>query len=398
MKILVLSHMYPSTANDVAGIFVHLQVKALMAKGVEARVISPSPWSPFPVNRLSPKWRNYSMIPRSSVRDGVHIYYPRYKVFPRALFFASSGWRMYCGIRKTIESIYREFPFDIIHAHVALPDGYTGALLAQDFGKPLVVTIHGQDLQQTVHRGINCKEALAYVLHNAFKIIVVSEKLSRLTFEYFALDDKVIVISNGVNIQNTIKEDVKKGKHVNGNNIVLSVSNLVSIKGINFNIYAIKRLKDKYPNLEYWVVGSGPEENKLRGLVTRLGLEKRVKFLGRQPHPEVFKYMANCAVFSLPSWNEAYGVVYVEAMACGKPVIGCYGEGIEDFVEHGKNGLLVKPRDVDSLVEALDFLLSHPEEARLMGERARKVVTENYTWKKNAEKTIQVYREVLKVK
>jgi len=88
-------------------------------------------------------------------------------------------------------------------------------------------------------------------------------------------------------------------------------------------------------------------------------------------------------------------VVYIEAMACGKPVIGCKGEGIEDFVEDGKTGLLVKSKDVDSLAKAIDYLLNNPDEAKAMGERARKMVLENYTWEKNAEKTIKVYQEVL---
>jgi len=83
-------------------------------------------------------------------------------------------------------------------------------------------------------------------------------------------------------------------------------------------------------------------------------------------------------------------------MAHGKPVIACRGEGIEDVITDGEAGLLVKPKDVESLVEALDFLLSHPEEAQAMGERARTLVLENYTWEKNAEKTIKVYEEVLK--
>jgi glycosyltransferase involved in cell wall biosynthesis len=121
-----------------------------------------------------------------------------------------------------------------------------------------------------------------------------------------------------------------------------------------------------------------------------------VEFVGRVPHIRALQYIAAADVFSLPSWSEGFGIVYVEAMACGKPVIACRGEGPEDFVEHGKTGLLVKPRDVDNLVEALDFLLSNPEEARAMGERARKVVLENYTWEKNAEKIVKVYKELLK--
>jgi teichuronic acid biosynthesis glycosyltransferase TuaC len=105
--------------------------------------------------------------------------------------------------------------------------------------------------------------------------------------------------------------------------------------------------------------------------------------------------MAACDIFTLPSWNEGFGIVYLEAMACGKPVIGCQGEGIEDFVEHGRTGLLAKPKDVDSLFEALEFLISRPHEAEAMGVQARKLVFENYTWAKNAEKIIKLYEEVI---
>lgn len=395
MRVLVLSHMYPSVANEIAGIFVHEQVNSLMAKGIEVHVVSPVPLTPFPLNHMTSKWRNYSRIPQSSVCKEVQACYPRYVEFPRAMFFATSGCRMYYGIRKTVIKLYKEFTFDLIHAHVVLPDGYSGALLAQDFKKPLVVTIHGRDLQYNIHRDAKCKEAVAHVLQQSSKIIVVSEKLRRLAVEHFNAGDKLHVVHNGVDIQKiAMAEEVRD--NTNGRkNIILSVSNLVPSKGIDLNICAIKRLKDKYPQLQYWVVGSGPEEKKLRDIVAHHGLEKQVKFIGRQPHTVALRYMAGCDLFSLPSWNEGFGIVYIEAMALGKPVIGCQGEGPDDILEHGKTGLKVKPRDVDNLAEAIDFLLSHPEEARTMGERARKLVLDHYTWEKNAEKTIQVYREVL---
>ena len=82
-------------------------------------------------------------------------------------------------------------------------------------------------------------------------------------------------------------------------------------------------------------------------------------------------------------------------MAHGKPVIGVKDQGIDGSCYPQKAGMLVKPKDVDSLVEAIDYLLSHPEEAKAMGERARKMVLKNYTWEKNAEKTIKVSEDVL---
>lgn len=396
MKLLVISHMYPSSFNEVAGIFVHEQVRALMAKGVEVCVVSPTPWTPFPINHLRGKWRKLSQVPGQALWDGVQVWYPRYLVFPRAWFFAGSGKRMYWGIRKLVQSIHQEFPFELIHAHVALPAGYAGAVLAQELGVPLVVTIHGHDLQHAVDRSVRCRDALAFALNHAARIIVVSSKLKRLAEEHLNTRDRLHVIPNGVDPggvvtsgANTAEERLREGP------IVLSVSNLIRTKGVDFNLLAIAKLVSRHRGLRLEVIGDGPERRRLRRLTGSLGLQNCVSFLGRQPHRRVMEHMARCDVFSLPSWNEGFGVVYLEAMANGKPVIGCQGEGIEDFVEHGKTGLLVKPRDVDSLGEALDFLLSHPDEARAMGERARKVVLENYTWERNAVKTIQLYQEAL---
>ena len=163
--------------------------------------------------------------------------------------------------------------------------------------------------------------------------------------------------------------------------IILSVSHLIKTKGIDLNIKAIAKLKQKYPNIIYLIIGKGKEKKKLKELVSKLNLQDRVIFIGEVPHYKVMEYMAFCDILSLPSWNEGFGIVYLEAMAQGVPVIGCQVEGIEDFVEHGSTGLLVKPKDVDSLAQAIDFyILSNPDEARAIGERARKVVVENYTW------------------
>ena len=395
MKVLVISHMYPSTFNEIGGIFVHEQVKALVAKGIQARVVSPIPWTPFPINHLTAKWKAYSRVPDHTVLDGVEVYYPRYLTLPKGAFFASSGQRMYRGIEDVVAKIYQEFPFDLIHANVALPDGYAGALLGQRLEKPLVVTIHGQDLQHTVDRNAACQRAVSYVLNSASRTILVSHKLKRLAIKYFSLRDQLVVVPNGVDPENAVSRKVEPINQQKKGSTLLSVSNLVLTKGIDLNLHALQKIRKNYPALRYVVIGGGPEEAKLRKLAGELVLEKQVEFLGRQPHHQVMKYMAACDIFSLPSWNEGFGVVYLEAMAHGKSVIGCQGEGIEDFVEHGKTGLLVKPRDMDSLAEALDFLLSHPDEAKAMGERARKLVLENYTWEKNAEKTIQVYEEVL---
>ncbi len=122
-------------------------------------------------------------------------------------------------------------------------------------------------------------------------------------------------------------------------------------------------------------------------------MEDRIEFLGELPHEKAMRYMAICDVFSLPSWKEGFGIVYLEAMAHGKPVIACATEGIADIIEDGNTGFLAPPRSVEGLANIIDFTLNNPQKTGDIANRGRKLVLENYTWAKNAEKYIELYQE-----
>ncbi len=396
MKVLILSHMYPVPYNPVYGIFVHKQVKSLAKAGVEVRVVSPVPWAPWPLDRLSDKWRGFSEVPDRDEIDGITAYYPRYLTYPRAWFFSSSGERMYRGIRGLVSDIRRDFPFDLIHAHVALPDGHAASMLTEEYGCPFILTIHGHDLQQLIHRNTSCREAIGQTIAKASSVFMVSSKLQKIGREFFPeAKAKFSVIPNGIDPEDLCSPALAAGSQMGTGAKILSVSNLIPTKGIDLNIRAIHKLKERYPNVSYSIIGDGYSRKTLEGLTRTLGMEDRVTFMGLAEHRDVIINMSECDIFSLPSWNEAFGVVYIEAMACGKPVVGCKGEGIEDFVEHGVNGMLVEPQNEDDLVEKLDHLLSHTEEAKKMGDRARELVLEKYTWPGNAKKMISTYQQCL---
>lgn len=389
MKVLVVSHMYPSTFNEAAGIFVHDQVKELIRQGCEVKVISPVPWAPFPLSRLSCKWKAYSQVPRRSVWEGVEVYYPRYIAFPRDAFFTTSGRRMYRSLKSLVAGLHRQFDFDLIHAHVALPDGAAAVLIGENYKRPVVVTIHGQDLYRTIHKGSACKRAISGVFEKAGRVVTVSGVLERIAKSNIGLPEKLITVHNGVALDKVLYERQAAGK------TILSVSYLIVRKGIDFNLKAISELVGKHPDLKYKIIGDGPEAGDLRKLASDLGLDEHVEFLGHLSNNDVMKHMSVAGVFSLPSWDEAFGVVYIEALAHGVPVIGCRGEGIEDIVKHGETGLLVEPKDVNSLAEAIDYLLNNPDKARAMGERGRELVLANFTWERNAKKIIELYEEVV---
>ena len=178
--------------------------------------------------------------------------------------------------------------------------------------------------------------------------------------------------------------------------MLLSVSHLIETKGIDLNINAVARLRKKFPDIIYLIIGEGQERDRLKKQVRDLHLRKYVEFLGAIPHRKVMEYMSFCNVFTLPSWKEGLGVVYLEAMAHGIPAIACRGEGIDGIIKDRKTGMLVEPRNVDSLTDAVDFVLSNPENAGEIGKKAKQMVIDDYTWAVSAQRLKKAYTEVLK--
>ena len=390
MRVLVLSTMYPSQGNFVSGIFVHHQAKALRAAGVDLRVIAPIPLTPWPLAQFSRKWRAYQQVPAHESVEGIEVVHPRFIQFPRSWFMGTSGERLYLSLGKLIENIYEEFPFDIVHAHAALPAGHAALRVAEKFGKPCIVTVHGADMQTAVDISPNCAKVVGNVLTQASRTVFVSNKLRRLAVKRFGYHTNWCVIPNG--IDPTILHPERLNQY--SFPTILSVSNLIKSKGIEFNLLAIRELVAKYPSLQYLIVGDGPAYKELVKLTRALDLVRNVTFLGKRTQKEVMSFMASCDLFSLPSWREGFGVVYLEALAHGKPVVGCKGEGLEDFVVDGVNGRLVRPNDVIDLTAAIDELLSHPERAQEMGAHGRTMVLEHFTWQRNAFRTIALYQKV----
>ncbi|RIU94753.1 glycosyltransferase [Oceanobacillus picturae] len=392
MNILIISHMYPSENGKINGVFVHEQVKKLNEKGHEVRVISPVPYVPPLLRYISPRWKKYESIPNRGVYDGIDVFYPKYIAYPKNINFSSSGYRMYWGIKNAVKELSESFNFDIIHAHVALPDGYAAMKIAKLYKVPFLVTIHGQDLQHTIHKKLNYKKKISRVLNESNKIILVSNKLNNIRKQYLPEidDDKFIVIYNGVSdnflnieyLEKKCRSDIK----------ILSVSNLLRTKGIDLNIYAIAQIVERYPNIIYYIIGEGPEMNSMKQLVKNLNLEKSIIFLGRKSRLDVRKYMLESDIFLLPSWNEAFGVVYIEAMACGLPVIGCKREGIEDIVKDGVDGFLIEPKSINDIVKKTINLIERPDIRYEIGVNARKKVEKRFTWEIISSQIIKLYK------
>ncbi len=142
---------------------------------------------------------------------------------------------------------------------------------------------------------------------------------------------------------------------------ILFIGGNMQRKGLPTLLEAAPAILAAIPQAEFWVIGKDRMESGLQELGTKLGVSEHFKFWGHQPHQEIPKFLSKSAVFVLPSLTEAFGIVLLEAMAAGVPVVGTCVGGIPEIIDHGTNGLLVEPNNPQELAKAVIQILSDPE-------------------------------------
>jgi teichuronic acid biosynthesis glycosyltransferase TuaC len=388
VRVAVVSHLYPAPGHE-RHLFVHEQVRALHDLGVDISVLSPTAMT-FGLARLHPRLRRRRATPPRATRDGIVADYPRVPVLPRRLLFDRSGDLYYAGLRRCLPAL-RAAGIELVHAHQAMPDGAAAQRIAGALGVPFVVTVHGADIYQHLRAGGRVAARTREVLSSADAVVGVSSKVAASLQETVSAP-RLFVNLNGV-VGNV--EPVAPADFLPGRRLLLTVAYLIERKGHAAALDALALLRDQDLPFPAWaVVGDGPLRAGLERRAADLGLADAVHFLGRRPHDEVLALMARADLFVLPSWDEAFGLVYTEAMTQQTPVVACRGEGVEDFVVHGESGYLVPPRDPLALAEVIGAALADDEARRRVGTAARAAAAE-LTWARNAREQLEIYRRVL---
>jgi glycosyltransferase involved in cell wall biosynthesis len=221
-------------------------------------------------------------------------------------------------------------------------------------------------------------------------VILVGRPLSAHAVSIGLPADRLHVVANGTDLP-LLAASADAQRTLDELRRVISVSNLIELKGIDDNLRALAQIAMRRPDLawEYRVVGDGIERLRLETLAQELGIADKVHFLGRIPYCETMREVAEADIFSLPSWGEAFGIVYLEAMARMRPVIGCLANGAEDIITHDHDGLLVTPHSVAELSNALERLIASPELSQQLGRNAR-ITAEGYSWDRNAQRMLEL--------
>jgi glycosyltransferase involved in cell wall biosynthesis len=148
-------------------------------------------------------------------------------------------------------------------------------------------------------------------------------------------------------------------------------------------------------DFEYIIVGDGRLRSTLEQKASNLGLGDQVSFVGEVEHEIVFSYLKSADIFLLPSYEEAFGIAYLEAMACGLPVIACEGEGPADYITNRETGFLVPPKDPDAIADVIQELQADHELRSHVADRGQRTALNGFSWERNAKSVERIFSEAI---
>ncbi len=321
--------------------------------------------------------------------------------------FYANVWRANLSMAEFVQQQWANWdPVDVIHVHDWLTS-FMGIALKHNYKVPMIATIHATEkgrmngvIGSTVSRMVH--EAEWKLMYEAWRVIVCSKFMGRALEEDFRLPpEKIDIIPNGVNVHAFDRyrgEDLSLFRNMyaaDDEKLVFSVGRMVHEKGFHVLVSAAAKALKTHPELKFVVAGKGEKLDELRNQVWELGIEEKMMFTGYvdEDTKNRLYLVSDLAVF--PSLYEPFGIVALEAMAAGCPVVVSGVGGLGEIVTNEVHGLVVPPGDADALASAIVRAVENPGEAKRWAENAHRMVEESYDWLAIARKTLEVYQRVV---
>lgn len=370
-RLVVFSTLFPHPGQPNAGVFIRERMFRV-GKVLPLIVVAPQPW--FPLQGVIRKWRPHFRppAPRQEVQNGIEVLHPRFFSVP-GLFKSLDGLFMAIGSLPTLLRLKRRFQFNLIDAHFAYPDGYAATLLGRWLKVPVTITLRGTEVP--LSRDPARRRRIVAALDCASRVFSVSDSLKRHTVSLGVDGAKIRVVGNGVDTTKfhpLPKTEARSRLGLPQNApVIVSVGALVERKGFHRVIECLPGLLRQFPSLHYLIVGgAGPEgdmSEALRRQVAELGLESTVHFLGPIPSTDLKLPLSAADVFILATRNEGWANVFLEAMACGLPVVATDVGGNAEVVCKPELGTIVPFGERSTLEGAIaDALLFRWDRAAII--------------------------------
>lgn len=392
MRILMLSWEYPPQVVGGLGRHVAELAPALAQEGIEVHVLAPAN-GPTHTQHISPNLIVHR-IDAACTSETTDFYRRVYQINECLDAFATRLWPDVGG-------------FDLIHAHDWLV-GFAAIELKLAHKCPLVATMHAtergrwrshflpNDLSRKIDR---VEQSLTF---EAWRVIACSQYMVDELGRLFSLPlGKLDTIPNGINLDvaasfSEAQLAAFRAAYVKSEQmLVFSVGRLVYEKGFHILVQSMSQILQNYPSARLVVAGKGPLLDHLRNLAADLGISENVIIPGfiTDAERDMFLSVADCAVF--PSLYEPFGIVALEAMAFGCPVVASNVGGLAEVVSHNQIGTLIYPDNPESAAWGVLRVLNQPDTVQAYAANARRMVVEKYSWQKIARQTVQVYQRVV---
>jgi len=292
----------------------------------------------------------------------------------------------------------------IIHAGDLYPPGVIAMTLKKFLGIPYVVYCHGEEIPQLDNYRFQPR-VRNKIYFNADAVIAASEFTRQNLLRLGVENKRIFKITPGVDSRRfeptSSNSELKKQYGLEGKVVLLTVARLISRKGHRAVLQAFSKIAREVPQAHYLIAGTGPEEKALRQLTDDLGLSQRVTFAGYVPTAELSGLYNMCDIMIMPNREdsggevEGFGIVFLEASAAGKPVIGGRTGGAIEAIAEGKTGFLVDPDNTDELAEVMHRLILDRVLREKLGVAGRQRAESEFSWRTRAEMLRQVNLAIL---
>lgn len=391
--IAVYSSLFPSAQQPNAGLFIRERMFR-MRPYAPIVVVSPQPWFPLQslIRRFVPGYR--PSMPAREVQDDVTVHFPRFLSVPGALRWLD-GWSMALCTWPLMRRLQREGGVGIIDAHFAYPCGQAAVLLGRWLRLPVAVTLRGTETRHLDTPKL--RQRVIDAVSSATIVFSVSASLRHALVRAGAEGRRIHVVGNGVDLDKFHRVPRAEARAALGLPadvpVLVSVGGLVERKGFHRVIDLLPALRKRFPGLRYLVVGGASPEGDmsaaLRAQVARLQLEQAVTFTGPVAPQDLKLVLGAADVFVLATANEGWANVFLEAMACGLPVVTTGVGGNAEVVCDPSLGIVVPFGDADALREAVARALQTPWDRERIVAYAR-----SNTWDRRIAQLVAHFRGI----
>jgi glycosyltransferase involved in cell wall biosynthesis len=399
MRVCVVAEHYPRRRDPVLGVWAHRQALAAREAGAEVRVLvleRPVPGMaaarallrgrPGPLGR---SLREFATQPRHDRLDGLEVEYVRFLAPARERAYSSWHRHAAAPLERALERLDERWTIDLVHAHYALPGGGAARPWAAARKRPLVVSVHGGDVLSPLLATPPARAEVGAVLRASAAVLCNSRATLERAASVAGERSHMRVVHLGAEPPDPLPARRRVPT-------VATLGHVVPRKRHADVLEALRLLTPRHPELRWLVIGDGPALAELRAAAQRAGVGDRVELAGQLAPERALEELAACHLMALPSVDEAFGVAYAEALACGLPAFGCRGEwGPEEIAALGPGMTLVPAREPAALAAALGPLLADPERRAELAAAARSTAAEHFSWGACGRATVAAYRDAL---